>query len=403
MIEFKTSIFKRTPLLFLLATLFACGGNPNVEEVSQTENSFELVLTDSLDYQLLGDPIFADVSSDGSQVLIYDYASSELITLDENGNLLGKFSKTEDTPDAYGFMMELPGFLGNDRVVVSGLRGIFIYNLEGNLISKIDHPEDLGGAIFMPITGKSIESISLDGNEFLIAKSVRSRNTFPGEQAFYDRYRAIEWIDIKTGKSKDIIPFEEGSIFKNGKGYIESDYTPAYEWISNRLYVSLGGEPKLRVYTLTTDEPLLDTTINLSIPDFRELPIRERNEFAEGSLTVDGSTPAIRNIHQVGNFILVHYYAGMDPEKTKEAEELWMSGNEEEAGQLFEKLEKEVRKGFLIFDLKTLKQLGDITFPSGVETGGFLAAGDFLWFQKAPSEEIEEDFVRIYKFKLNQP
>ncbi|NVK48459.1 MAG: hypothetical protein HWE09_01735, partial [Cyclobacteriaceae bacterium] len=187
---------------------------------------------------------------------------------------------------------------------------------------------------------------------------------------------------------------------KNGKGYFESDYTPAYEWVSEKLYISLGGEPKLRVYKFSGMEPSLDTTINLKIPEFRELPIRERNEFAEGNMTADGSTPAIRNIHQVGDYLLIHHYAGMDPEKTEEAGELWQSGNEEEAELLFEKLQEEVNKGFLIFDLKTLQMLGNVNLPEGVESGGFLAAGNALWFQKEPSEEVEEDFVRIYKYEL---
>lgn len=380
--------------------LFSCGEKESEKGDSNLQSQFILTKVDSVDYKLLGDPILADVSQDGSRILIYDYAGSEIITFNQQGELLGKFSKTEDTPDAYGFMMELPGFLGNDRVVVSGLRGIFIYDLEGNQIKKINHPEDLGGAIFMPITGKSIESISREGEEFLIAKSVRSRNTFPGEQAFYDRFRALEWINVQDGNSQEIIPFEEGSIFKNGKGYFESDYTPAYEWVSENLYISLGGEPKLRVYKFSGMEPSLDTTINLKIPEFRELPIRERNEFAEGSMTVDGSTPAIRNIHQVGDYLLIHYYAGMDPEKTEETGELWQSGNEEEAELLFEKLQEEVNKGFLIFDLKTLQMLGNVNLPEGVESGGFLAAGNALWFQKEPSEEVEEDFVRIYKYEL---
>lgn len=396
-------LLERGLLIAILTSpiLFSCDEKESETVDSNLQYQFSLTKVDSVDYKLLGDPILADVSEDGSQILIYDYAGSEIITFNQQGELLGKFSKTEDTPDAYGFMMELPGFLGNDRVVVSGLRGIFIYDLEGNQIKKINHPEDLGGAIFMPITGKSIESISREGEEFLIAKSVRSRNTFPGEQAFYDRFRALEWINIQNGNSQEIIPFEEGSMFKNGKGYVESDYTPAYEWISEKLYISLGGEPKLRVYEFSGEEPILDTTINLTIPEFKELPIRERNEFVEGNLMVDGSTPAIRNIHhQVGDYLLIHYYAGMDPEKTEEAGELWQSGKEEEAELIFEKLQEEVTKGFLIFDLKTLQMLGNVNLPEGVESGGFLAAGNALWFQKEPSEEVEEDFVRIYKYEL---
>ncbi|WP_100630196.1 hypothetical protein [Algoriphagus formosus] len=381
--------------------LFSCGESNQTEEGLEEMNPLSIEKVDSVDYKLLGDPILADVSQDGSHIMIYDYAGQEIITFDQAGNLLGKFSKTEDTPDAYGFMMELPGFLGNDQVVVNGMRGIFIYDLEGNQIKKIDHPESVGGAAFMPQVGKSIETFTLQNQEFILSKSVRPRDTYPGEQAFYDRFRALEWVNVASGESTEIIPFETGSIFKNGKGYIESDYTPSFEWINSKLYISLGGEPILRVYDLADNTAKLDTTINLTIPEFKELPVRERNEFSEGSVALDGSTASIRNIHRVGNKLILHYYAGMDPEKVKEAGELWQSGNEEEAGLLFDKLEAEVPKGFLVFDLETLQLLDRVDLPQGVNLGGFLAAGNSLWFQKAPSEEVEEDFVRIYEYKLD--
>jgi hypothetical protein len=392
---------KRFYYAFFILFFFSCGNEKNNESDQNSEGSWELQKIDSVDYKLLGDPILADVSQDGSRILIYDYAASEIISLDQSGKLLGKFSKTEDTPDAYGFMMELPGFLGNDQVVINGMRGIFIYDFEGNLTKEIKHPEAVGGAAFMPQVGKSIETFTYQNQEFILSKSVRPRDTYPGEQAFYDRFRALEWINVASGESTEIIPFETGSIFKNGKGYIESDYTPSFEWIDGKLYVSLGGESILRIYDMDGESVNLDTAINLSIPEFRELPVRERNEFSEGSITVDGSTPSIRNIHRLGDKLILHYYAGMDPEKTKEAGDLWRSGNEEEAEILFEQLEENVKKGFLVFDLETLQMLDIVDLPQGVDTGGFLATGNSLWFQKATSEEVEEDFVRIYEYKLD--
>ena len=238
---------------------------------------------------------------------------------------------------------------------------------------KIDHPESVGGAAFMPQVGKSVETFTLQNQEFILSKSVRPRDTYPGEQAFYDRFRALEWINVASGESTEIIPFETGSIFKSGKGYIESDYTPSFEWINSKLYISLGGEPILRVYDLADDTTQLDTTINLTIPEFKELPVRERNEFSEGSVALDGSTASIRNIHRVGDKLILHYYAGMDPEKVKEAGELWQSGNEEEAGLLFDKLEAEVPKGFLVFDLETLQLVDSVDLPKGVNMGGFFS------------------------------
>lgn len=390
---------------FLLVILFSCGNEKSNEANqslgnSSSETNLILQKMDSVDYQILGDPILSDVSEEGSHILFYDYASSEIISIDLDGQLLGRFSKKEDTPDAYGFMMELPGFLGNNQVALAGMRGVFIYNLEGDLVKKIDHPESVGGAAFMPIAGKSIETVRWNGKDYLLPKSVRGRDTYPGEQAFYDRFRALEWVDVASGESQEIIPFEEGSLFKNGYGYIVSDYTPAFEWVDERLYISLGADPKLHIYQFSENEFKRDTTILMDIPGFQELVLTERSEFQEGTVSLNGSTPAIRNIHRINDLLVIHYFGGLDPAATEEAEQLWMSGNEEEAELLFEKLEREASKGLLIFDPETQKFLANLPFPLGVDEGGLSAGGNFLWFQKAPSEEEEEDFVRFYKYKL---
>ncbi|MFC3415706.1 hypothetical protein [Algoriphagus hitonicola] len=397
---------KYTFYIFLAIILFSCGNeksnetNQSSDSPGNSQSDFQLQKVDSVDFKLLGDPILSDVSDDGSQILFYDYASSEIISIDQNGQLLGKFSKQEDTPDAYGFMMELPGFIGNDQVALSGMRGIFTYNLTGDMITKIDHPESVGGVGFMPIAGKSLETVSWNGKKYLLPKSVRTRGTYPGEQAFYDRFRALEWVDVASGESQEIIPFEEGSLFKNGYGYIVSDYTPAFEWVNEKLYLSLGADPKLHIYQFSDNEFVRDTTILMDIAGFQELVLTERSEFQEGTVSLNGSTPAIRNIHRVNDLLVIHYFGGLDPAATEEAEQLWMSGNEEEAELLFEKLEREASKGLLIFDPKTKKFLANLPFPKGMNEGGLSAGGNFLWFQKAPSEEMEEDFVRFYKYKL---
>lgn len=392
---------------FLITTIFFSCGTEKSDEAKQISTrsdtsriGFTLQKADSIDFKILGDPILSDVTEDGAQVLFYDYASSEIITIDQDGQLLGKFSKKEDTPDAYGFMMELPGFLGSNQIALAGMRGVFIYNIEGDLVKKIDHPESVGGAAFMPIAGKSIEAVRWNNKDFLLPKSVRSRDTYPSEQAFYDRFRALEWVDVASGESQEIIPFEEGSLFKNGYGYIVSDYTPAFEWIDDRLYISLGADPKLHIYQFSENEFKRDTTILMDIPGFQELVLTERSEFQEGTVSLNGSTPAIRNIHRVNDLLVIHYFGGLDPSATEEAEQLWLSGDEEEAELLFEKLEREASKGLLVFDPKSNQILANLPFPEGVNEGGLSAGGNFLWFQKAPSEEEEEDFVRFYKYKL---
>lgn len=392
---------KQFPLYLLLLILFcSCAERGIKEQEISTSYSFEII--DSLDLKILGDPMITDVSPKADLFAFYDFAGSEFIITDGSGTILNRFSKKEDTPDSYGFLMEFPGFLNENQIALVGMRGIFIYDLEGNMIKKLSHPETLGGAGFMSFSGKGIETVTLNGKQYLLSKSVRTRETFPGEQKFYNSFRALELIDIEEEKFIEIVPFEQGSQFLDGNGYFESDYAPALEAAEGKLYIALGGEQRLNVYDLSPEAAKLDTVVMLDLPGFGKLPVTPRAEFAEGTVIIKGGTPAIRNIHIVDGKILMQYYGGIPEEKMKELEALYSSGSEEEAELLYEKIESEVNQGILILDQKTLEVIGNLDFPGGVNLSGFASGGGFLWMEKAPNKEEEEDFLRIYKVQLEK-
>ncbi len=385
--------------LCLIATVIFSCSSPQ-EQSSDSKNDYALMIVDSLDLNVLGSPMLLDVSPDGDRFAFYDYSGKEFIFTDDKGAVIGKFSKKGDTPDAYGFLMEFPGFINEEKVALAGMNGVFIFDLNGNMIKRMPHPESLRGAGFMSFVGKGMETITLDGKPYLLSKSVRTRDTYPGEQKFYDEFRALELIDLESGDFIEIVPFEEGSLFLNGNGFFESDYAPALEAIGDRLYVALGGESKLRVYKLSTAGAQLEHTVDLEIPGFEKLPVTSRDEFYKGSVTIKGSTPGIRNIHVIDGKIILHYYGGIPEPIMKEADSFWEAGNEEEAERLYEKASKEVTQGVLILDLENLQIVGNIPFPEGINKSGFASGGGFLWMEKAPNEEEEEDFLRVYKVKV---
>ena len=126
-------------LLFSSFGLFSCEKKEIATEVTPIELSIDVV--DSLDLEILGNPLMTSVNKEGSLVSFFDFPSSETIITNSNGEILGQFSKKEDTPDAYGFKLELPVVWGKDKVILIGMKGIFIYDLSGNMIKKIDHAE----------------------------------------------------------------------------------------------------------------------------------------------------------------------------------------------------------------------------------------------------------------------
>ncbi|GAB2611682.1 hypothetical protein [Belliella aquatica] len=386
--------------MYLLGALIFCSCTRPKEVKQEITTSYSFEVIDSLDLNILGDPLIIDISPKADLVVFYDYANEEFIIADFLGNIVNRFSKKGDNPDSFGFLMELPGFINDNQLALAGMKGIFIYDLEGNMIKKLAHPESLGGAGFMTFSGKGIETVLIDGKQYLLSKSVRTRDTFAGEQKFYDNFRAIELIDIEAEEFIEIVPFEQNSQFLDGNGYFESDYAPAFEAKDEKLYIALGAEQRLNIYSLSSEGAKLDTIVKLTIPGFEKLPITSRSEFSKGTITINGGTPAIRNIHIVDGKILIQYYCGIPEDRMDELEVLWNSGDEEESERLYDQVENEVIQGVLILDQNTLEVIGNLEYPNKVNKSGFASGGGYLWMEKAPNDEEEEDFLRIYKVKL---
>ncbi|MBB6328618.1 hypothetical protein FHS59_004274 [Algoriphagus iocasae] len=393
---------KKNPLILwsIAFIIFVSSCSEKTEVITQEEKNYEWVLIDSLDLNFLGNPMLSDVSKDGETLLFYDYTSKQILVVDKEGTINSSFSKEEDTPDSYGNLLERPGFFKSNQLTAFGRNGLFFYNLEGELIKKIPHPETLGATGSINHAGKSTETITLQGKEYILTKSVRTRNTFPGEQLFYDSYRAIELVDKDSETMTEMIPFEEGSLFLNGKGYHPSDYTAAYEAYDGKLYFVHGGDPKLFSYQISPEEATLDTIIQLDIPNFFSPEGKDRAEFQKGTVTIYGGTAAVRNIHVIDNLLLLDFYSGQDPIKAEEAESLWAGGNEEEARALYKKLEDDTPKGTILYSLPDLKYLGMVPPPENTGGRSYASANGFAWFQKLPDPDVEEDFLRIYKMKL---
>lgn len=389
--------------LMLLIVLFsACGGAEENETETNPTVELDLELLDSLDLDFLGSPILASSNPAGSRFAFYDYPSKKIIISDQSGEILDTLSKTGDTPDAYGFMIDLPVIWGNDKLIQVGMNGVFIYDQEGNMLKKIKHPEDMGGAVFMSLTGKTSKIVQFEGVPYLLMNSIRTRDTYAGEQKFYDTYKALEIVNLETGETIDFGPFEEGSLFHNGKGFIQSDYLPAFAENKGKLYLSHGGEPKVWVYSFTPENATLDTALSLHIPNLFPIEGVDRKELSEGSYSVSGGNAAIKNIFIQGGKILISYSPGLDPLEMEEAQKLWEEGKEEEGMALYEKLEEKSPPGILIYDEASLEFLGQLEYPKNTNTGGFLADGEFIYFQKAADPDVEEDFLRVYKMKLTE-
>jgi hypothetical protein len=382
-------------IVLSLLFLFACDNPPNKEK--ETESNYSLQLKDSVSLIILADPVLADVSESGDKILFNDWASKEFITINRKGDILGRFSKNEDTPDNPGFLFRWPGIRNSEEIVFYGMNGIFYFDIEGKLIRKQKSPAPSNAGTMAGLIGRNIKIVEANGEQFLLFNTLRNFESYPGEEAYYKKFRGIELVKIGEETSYNIGQIPDSSIFRNRMAYYSSDYDPVAHLEDQKFYLAFAAEPVLYQYALNSDFSLspgtavyLDVKMHLPIEGF---PL---NEFNKGSVTFRGDISSLRQIEIYNQNIIISYSPGIPQEEIDAITEQYH--DDYELG--YRKLREKYYAQIVILDKETLEQKANLKFPKNVSSEGFIINDEGFWFQRKESFEDEEDFVRFYLYDL---
>ncbi|MGJ3233611.1 hypothetical protein [Marivirga sp.] len=382
-------------ILIFLLFLSSCENQTTNE--NNLQNKFSLKIKDSVSINIFADPLFSDVSKNGEKILFLDWASEEYITIDRDGKILGRFSKSEDLPDNPGFLYRLPAIRNSEEIVLYGMNGIFYFDPNGRLIRKQKSPAPSNAGIMAGLVGRNIKIVEAHDEEFLVFNTFRNFDSYPGEEVYYEKFKGIEMVKIGKDTSYNIGQIPDSSIFRNGMAYYSSDYDPVAHIENEKFYLAFAGEPVLYRYTLNPDFSLgPDTAINLDVK--KHLPIEgfPLNEFAKGSVTFRGDISAIRQIETYGNNIIINYSPGIPQQEVDEVKEQYP--DDFQLG--YRKLREKYYAQILVIDKETLKQKANLKFPKNASVEGFIVNNEGLWFQRKENFNEEEDFVRFYLYDL---
>lgn len=396
----KLEMNRYSYLLLLSFGFLIWSCNPNAQEtvVNRAPANWEFEKVDSLQIDILGNPVLADVEF--GKVLVYDTQSREFLILNLQGEVQSRFIKNPDSFDNFGFPLLLPAFLDENQVMIPGTSGLFIYDLEGNMEAKIPHPEVLSGGTFSNFPGYSIDYLKTGDNQLILSKSFRIFESYVGQKEFYSRFRALEVLNLKDTTSLAWIPFPEDSRFKNGNGYIQSDFEPYFAADEKGVYLAFAGEPRLHQFAWSGDSLSYQKTLDLKLPDFAEITGQPLEKLADVGVSTNLSTAAIRKVSLWGDRILILFYPGLSTEQAEAITMEFQKGNREEALAMRKSFLGDRKMGMAVVDKNSFQQLGIAQFPDWVNPGGFVREGEDFWFQKAFNPDKEEDFLKIYKVKL---
>lgn len=384
---------------FLSIMVLACTETSDEGQMlSASKNYTGIEIVDSIIFEYLGSAELWDVSPDGNKLLLQDWQRNEFLVINKGGELINSFVKDGDVIDNPGYLLMAASFYNNETILAGGIRGIFYFGLDGEMILKVNFTDIPEVNIFYTNAGFHFQNMELEGKNYLLGPSLTPNAFSKIEQEYYKTRKSISMIDLDSGKIEGIINLEPDSRFFDGNAYEISHVYTYFKIIDDKLWVVHAGDPRLLVYELQKPfNKVMDISLNLIGLDYPEGIPPQAAELR--SITMDSSIGGVKGIQIVGDKVALLYYQGMKQEVKDEIDPLW-STDRDKALDLYRAAQKKIDFRILVINKDGVVE-GDFVLPKTFKPYVFIGTeDDVLWLSKAANEEEEEDFVIFYKAKF---
>jgi hypothetical protein len=385
----KKSVFS---LLIICLFVISCSSNKEQITLSGGEE-FEIQVRDSLQIDYLGELSLWDVSPSGKFILFRDYQRQLYVIVNRDGEIISSFTKDGDLPDSHGYLLQSAHFSSDNSIFAAGMKGIFEYDLQGNLLSKKAFKDPISKNMFYYPPHQKIIDVEWNNQKYFLSPVINQNPFNKLEPEYYQNYRLLSLINQVDGSTVPIIGLEPDSRFFDGKVYEITHLNTIYNVIDNKIWLNVAGEPRLLVYELSEDFPKI---LDLSIP-INQMVVEEGKSPQEsdaGSIELDTSIGGLKSINSYNDWVLISYSQGVKKEVKDEANRLWRE--DETAGMEFYRAAlANVEQGIKVLS-KNGEILGSIPTKANGPYSQMQVFRNSLWMVKN-QQDREEDFTVIYK------
>jgi hypothetical protein len=383
-------------LVVLLFALASCGAEKEGATLATSEE-YELVITDSLRFEYLGNALLVDKTSDGKFLLI-DAQRNAYLIIDKEGNILHQFTLSSDDRDYPGITFESPAFYEDYLIVFNGRRGTYFFDFDGNFIEKTEKP--IAGSVYVSRLGYKGTFSYREGNEpYLIMGNPDFFENDENTQEFYDEFKAVIVFHLRRQEATTQIGLEQGSIYLDGRKHSSDRLLSRMHMDGDQLALLYNKDPQLYVYKFREGQFALEQSWPLNLPDLYLDTQPERNptgESSRGGFSIGKMGEGdLRSVWFKDDLYMVIYNPGL-----AEAQRLEPKIVQTENSITIKDPDNIPKDRFAIYRngalLGSTKQL-----PAELDRM-IMGDGDFIWFRKTENEEEESDFLVWYKVKLEK-
>lgn len=376
--------------ILILLFIFACTSKKEETQKPLTEQQLRFEIYDSLVVDYLGNLTLMDKSPDGKNFLLIDQNTDSILVADISGKILHQYFRTGEGPEMIkGNRIGIGKFLENDRYIIPGSQGLFVYSLQGELLKSFT--PDFNGVSQLVIPSNQTHAVKNN----LAYSLIKGRNADLNPEApdYKTTAKILESTDLSTGEFTPIIAIPPSSKFIEVANPFELiEFHPNFSIQGDSLYLTFRNEPKLFVYSLDNfDRPA--RVVPIPISEFIE---RKKDEKpAESGFNVrDFFLGTINSVIPAGSGqLLINYLTGLTGDQVKEA----VAASGSDFNKIFEEAEKMNTSGTILFNGGEFSQ--PITKPSNLGNLNLSKSLDEIWFSP-DFEKVENDYSVIYKTRL---
>lgn len=287
--------------------------------------------------------------------------------------------------------MGRPQFRNNDEIALLGVKGLSIFDFQGNLKEQ-----------FKPDFNPAMNFIILNADVFQFRNPNYAVALLGGRNSeisgFYESTEVtkLEAIDLSNGTYSAIIPFPENSRFKASELYPVTNTIPVLRSTMDGIYIGFKNEPKLFFYTWgDLDNPSKE--IQLQIDNFQLMKGKDPKSVDRDVISFDTrefAYGAINHLYWANGNLLLGYSKGLSDEEYERATE-GIDDFQEKFNAIGRKNKTEwalVAEDGSINPVKIPDNLGGIEF---VDQEGN------LWISPNRND-IERDYEVLFKMKLTE-
>ncbi|UJP66758.1 hypothetical protein [Mongoliitalea daihaiensis] len=386
-----TNYFNSVFLFSFLLLSLACTKRETETLSSVNISSYEIVVEDSVIVDYIGVLGWSHISPDGAHFLAMNLQNSEILLIDQVGNILQTYQFTGDQPDAIGSNpIARPQFRNSESFAVLGINGFFQFDFAGKLLGKFK-PD------FTPAMGYQVFHADLFQfrNENEALAQVGSRNQKGSGFYSIDAGTILEKINIQNNTFTGVVPYPSNSRFsKSDEIYTQTSTYPVMRVQGSGVYVAFTNDPTLYFYKWSDlEHPAKE--IALKFDAFEQIKGKDPKAIDLDVISFDTRTFAygsINHMHSYQNQPLIGYESGLTDEAYARAIE-GVNGFQE----IFQAINKvQVAKWALVSEdgglipIEIPKELGRIEF---------IDSENNIWISPNKSER-ERDYEALFKARL---